>query len=179
MLPWLVSWRYKQGYSDKKSGICSCRRIMERRKSRGMFRHAFLMQFLPQIMRSDGIDKTQSFQMGENNLYLEIKYIKKEGRDGHNGTGLSVTLHSIQSEKRFSAWRLRKRTKQQIKKKQNKAPLWFEAVGWKQAFCQRKKDFRLWSLRCKIPLAVFRSLMQQPGNSCVSLCYSPTGAKAF
>lgn len=38
---------------------------MERRKSRGMFRHAFLMQFLPGIMRCDSIDKTQSLQMGK------------------------------------------------------------------------------------------------------------------
>lgn len=37
----------------------------------------------------------------------------------------------------------------------------------------------IWSLCCKIPLAVFRSLMQQHGNSYVSLRYSPTGTKTF
>lgn len=73
---------------------------MERRKSRAMFRHTFLMQFLSGIMKgrasTTGIDKTQSLQMGGKNK--TGNQIFKERRDG---TGLSVTLHS--NEKKFSA----------------------------------------------------------------------------
>lgn len=55
------------------------------------------MQFFSGIIRGDasttGIDKTQSLQMGKTKV--ENKYIKKEGKDGHSGTGLAVTLHSV------------------------------------------------------------------------------------
>lgn len=70
---------------------------MEGRKSGAMFRHAFPVQFLSGIMRGDAsttsIDKTQKFSF-ERETKLEMKCIK-EARDGHDGTGLSVTLHCV------------------------------------------------------------------------------------
>lgn len=81
----------------KEEWHCSCGRIMEGRKSGAMFRHAFPVQFLSGIMRGDAsttsIDKTQKFSF-ERETKLEMKCIK-EARDGHDGTGLSVTLHCV------------------------------------------------------------------------------------